>query len=332
LQSSDDRVAVLIDFRYHIVSLIAVFLALALGLFLGSTTLQSTVTRNLHHQANTVIANNKRLIASNDQLGTQLKDEKKYTAAVLPYAVEDRLAGNTIAVISAPGVDSGTRKDLENALTLASGTVVADVQLQPSFLDPTQDTELGTLAGEIALPGHTLPRANGATQLSAVLAAALATRPGRPSPARGKVTQALSAMADGKFISISGSTPTRPADLGIVLVPASGSDPATAATTAQNAILLSLARDLRANTTATVLAGPTAADGGDAGALSAAVSNAVLAKSVSIVHLDPSSVQAEDESAGLIAVVLALAGTPPPPVGEYGLGQDPPLPVASATP
>jgi hypothetical protein len=32
----------MIDFRYHIVSIVAVFLALALGLFLGSTTLQST--------------------------------------------------------------------------------------------------------------------------------------------------------------------------------------------------------------------------------------------------------------------------------------------------
>ena len=44
----------MIDFRYHIVSIVAVFLALALGLFLGSTTLQSTVTRNLDRQANRV--------------------------------------------------------------------------------------------------------------------------------------------------------------------------------------------------------------------------------------------------------------------------------------
>jgi len=41
----------MIDFRYHIVSIVAVFLALALGLFLGSTTLQSTVTDNLSKQA-----------------------------------------------------------------------------------------------------------------------------------------------------------------------------------------------------------------------------------------------------------------------------------------
>lgn len=320
----------MIDFRYHVVSLVAVFLALALGLFLGSTTLQSAVTRNLHSQANRVIASNHKLTADNDQFKAQLNAEKHFTAAVEPYAVEGRLAGDTIAVISEPGVDSGTRKDLENTLALAGGTVVADVQLQPSFLDPTQDTELGTLASEIVLPGRTLPHANGATQLSSVLASALATRPGRQVPARGKVTQALSAMADGKFISISGVAPTRPADLGIVLVAPSGSGPATAATTAQNAIMLGLTRDLRANTDGTVLAGPTPVEG-DAGAMTAALANAVLAKSVSIVYLDPSSVAPGDEAAGRIAVVLALTGTPPT-VGQYGLGQKTPLPVASPTP
>jgi hypothetical protein len=322
----------LIDFRYHIVSLVAVFLALALGLFLGSTTLQSTVTGNLHHQAQLVIGENHDLTATNDQLGGQVKAEKQFTSAIEPYAVENRLAGNTVAIISGPGVDGGTRKDLETTLGLAGATVVADVQLEPSFLDPTQDTELGTLAGELVLPGHTLPRANGATQLSSVLASALAARPGRPTPARSKVTQALGAMTDGKFIHISGSDPTRPAELGIVLVAAADASSVTAQTNAADAIMVSLTRDLRSSTTATVLAGPTPADGGDAGAVSVARTNAVLAKSVSIVHLDPSSVRTGDEAAGRIAVVLALAGTPPPPVGEYGLGQHPPVPAPATTP
>ena len=37
----------MIDFRYHVVSIVAVFLALALGLFLGSTTLQGRVFDDL---------------------------------------------------------------------------------------------------------------------------------------------------------------------------------------------------------------------------------------------------------------------------------------------
>ena len=61
------------------------------------------------------------------------------------------------------------------------------------------------LASEIVLPGHTLParQRRNAAQLGP------RERAGDPpgsarAPRRGKVTQALSAMADGKFISISG--------------------------------------------------------------------------------------------------------------------------------
>ncbi|MBV9097022.1 MAG: copper transporter, partial [Frankiaceae bacterium] len=37
----------MIDFRYHVVSILAVFLALALGLFLGGTTLQGYVFQDV---------------------------------------------------------------------------------------------------------------------------------------------------------------------------------------------------------------------------------------------------------------------------------------------
>ena len=56
--------------------------------------------------------------------------------------------------------------------------------------------------------------------------------------------------------------------------------------------MLGLTRDLRANTTATGAGRSDPGDGGDAGAMTAALANAVLAKSVSIVYLDPSSVRA----------------------------------------
>ena len=42
----------MIDFRYHVVSIVAVLLALALGLFLGSTTLQGRVFDDLKGRAN----------------------------------------------------------------------------------------------------------------------------------------------------------------------------------------------------------------------------------------------------------------------------------------
>lgn len=322
----------MIDFRYHIVSIVAVFLALALGLFLGSTTLQSTVTRNLHHQADTVTNRNRSLNAANKLLGHQLSAEQEFTAATEPYAVADRLPGETVALVVAPGVDGSLVKSLTATLQLAGATVNAEVALQPAYLDPTQDTALGELALNLALPQHPLPRGNGATQVSSVLANVLLDRPGRRLVARSRVNAALSALSAAKVISVTGGPPVRPASLAVLLLPPASVGSTEAAVKAQNAILLSLAGDLRAASTATVVAGPSPVPGVSGDALSAVQADQTLTTSMSTVTIDSNTDNGHDPAAGRIAIVLALAAAPTGTFGSYGLGSTPPLPSASPTP
>jgi Copper transport outer membrane protein, MctB len=319
-----------IDFRYHIVSLIAVFLALALGLFLGSTTLQSTVTRNLHHQADAVTSRNRSLNAKNLVLSTQFKAEKALTAAVEPYAVSGRLTGDTVALVSAPGVDSKARKAVATTLVLAGATVSADIQLQPSYLDPTQDAELGALATELSLPGHALPPGNGSTEVSSELAAALVARPGHHAVSRSRVAAALNALSDGKFLSFSGSPPTHPASLAVMLVAPATAGVSTTTAQAQATAVLTIATDLRASSTGVVIAGPAPEAGATDGALAAARADSALSKTVSTVNLD--SGNGDDPTAGRIAIVLALAAPPSGQPGAYGLGESPTLPTPAASP
>ncbi|HWB66073.1 MAG TPA: copper transporter, partial [Mycobacteriales bacterium] len=77
----------MIDFRYHVVSIIAVFLALALGLVLGSTTLQGTVTHNLSKQAARVTAENRADERKIDDLEASLSNEEAFTAATESHVV-----------------------------------------------------------------------------------------------------------------------------------------------------------------------------------------------------------------------------------------------------
>jgi hypothetical protein len=315
-----------IDFRYHIVSIVAVFLALALGLFLGSTTLQSTVTHNLHHQADVVTGRNKALRAVNNQLSTSLGHEQQFTASSEPYMLANRLTGASVALVSAPGVDGKTRKDVSTALQEAGATVSADVALQPSYVDPTQDAELGQLANELA-PRHRL-KGSGATRVSSELAAALVVRPGHRALARSRLQTDLSALSAGKFININGQLPAHQATLAVMLL-APPSTTTLAVQQAQDAILLRLASDLRSATTGAVLAGPDPVPGSSVDTLTAAQADGSLSKTTSIVTLDTGG---NDPAAGRIAIVLALANAPAGITGVYGLGQDPPLPSASPTP
>jgi hypothetical protein len=318
----------LIDFRYHIVSLIAVFLALALGLFLGSTTLQSTVTHNLQKQADRVTSENKTLSGKLSDATTQLQHERAFIASIDGYAVANRLPGASVALVSSPGVSSDDRAAFTAALVAAGAEVTADVQLQSAYLDPTQDSELGGLAEQLRLPGHKLPTANGSTEISAELAAVLAERPGHKSVSRSHTESTLSALSDGKFISVSGNPPTHAATLGLMLVPAPSSSLSQASAQGQNAILLALASQLRKVTTNLVIAGPTQTPPVANGALAAVTADPTLSKSVSTVDLGNED---QDGAAGRLAVVMALADLSGKP-GSFGLGESPPVPSASPAP
>jgi hypothetical protein len=313
-----------IDFRYHIVSLVAVFLALALGLFLGSTTLQSTVTHSLRQQANHVTAENQVLETEHDQLTAELSAARAFDNAVLPYGVGDRLAGLSVAVVSAPGVSSSVRTAMISAIGTAGATVTADVRLQSGYLDPTQDAQLGQLAAQLA-QGRPLPAANGATQAGAELARALVSRPGASVPSAHRIELILTTLSAGKMISVSGALPVHPADLALLLVPLGAAPDSTAVAIQQNADLVGLVRQLRDGSSGVVVAAPTAQDGQNAGALAAIRQNGTVSRLVSTVDGD-------DTAVGQIAAVLALAAAPGGTVGRFGPDETPPLPTSSSAP
>jgi hypothetical protein len=212
---------------------------------------------------------------------------------------------------------------------MAGASVTADVQLQPAYLDPTQDAELGGLAAQLRLPGRTLPSGNGSTQASAELAEVLATRPGRTPVSRANVEATLSALSAGKFISLAGNPPTHAATLTVLLAPAPSPSVSAPNTLTQSTILLRLAAQLRASSTGMVLAGHTTTPPVAGGVLAAAKADALLSKSVSTVDLGDDTA---DPAAGRIAIVLALANTSSGKPGSYGLGQNPPVPTPTASP
>ncbi len=316
----------MIDFRYHIVSIVAVFLALALGLFLGSTTLQSAVTHNLKHQANSVLSDNRRLNVANHQLSGRNGALTTFTAAVEPYAVAGRLAGRTVALVSAPGVDGSVRRNLTTTLTEAGATVVADVGLNSTFLDSSQDAELGQLARELSR-GQTLPRQNGAIQAGYVFAHTLLARPASLPATQARLASVLSTFSAGKMLSVAGPLPTRTAEYAVMLVPAGAATDATpATTTGQDSVLITLAKQLRASAAGVVLAGPTIDPNRTGGTLDVARADPTLPKTVT-------TVDAVDSPAGRIATVIALAAASSGRVGAFGLApHDAPVLSPSPTP
>ena len=83
----------MIDFRYHLVSLIAVFLAVALGIVIGTTALNQPILADLENQVGALTQDKRDLEDSNQVLQAQLDTGDAFEEAVAPALVAGSLAG-----------------------------------------------------------------------------------------------------------------------------------------------------------------------------------------------------------------------------------------------
>jgi Copper transport outer membrane protein, MctB len=312
-----------IDFRYHVVSIVAVFLALALGLFIGGTSLRGKFANDISKRTTQVFNTNKKLQSENSSLQGNVRDEQRFETALGPLVLTNALAGDSVVVVSAPGVDGGTRTDIVNALTTAGATVSGDVRLQDALLDPEQATFLDTLTARLSVPGHDVSSGTGPQRAMQLLADVLGVRPqSTPVPAAA-AARVLAGFADGNLLTVNGGV-AHSASLAVLIAPPPPSgtpDPKTVQ--AQDALLLDLARDLDRSAVGAVIAGPIAA--ADTGLLKAA-------RSDKDVTADVSTVDGADVPRGVITTVLALAEQAKGGVGSYGTRSGARAPLPSPSP
>ena len=88
----------MIDFRYHLVSIIAVFLALAVGLVVGSTALSGKAEEALKVAQRNALANNKTLQQDKSALSNQVSADQAFA-----QAASQRLIGGLLAGEGRPG-------------------------------------------------------------------------------------------------------------------------------------------------------------------------------------------------------------------------------------
>jgi Copper transport outer membrane protein, MctB len=111
------------DFRYHALSLVAVFLALAIGILLGATIGNSVVSdadKGLRSSLRQDVVN-----ARNEasQARSQLNQRDKVIAASLPMLVQGELSGQRIAIIATGSLPSEVESKVRQTVEIAGGTV-----------------------------------------------------------------------------------------------------------------------------------------------------------------------------------------------------------------
>lgn len=253
----------MIDFRYHLVSIVAVFLALTVGLVLGSTALRGTTASVL----DTTTANLQQELGAyrsqNGQLRKQANADQSFAQAAEPQLIAHLLQGRRVVLVDAPGAPGQVVNGLVAVLREAGATVTGQVQLQPKFFDtsPATQQDLGQLAQRLAPTGMTLPGGTNQARASKVLASAILDSGGAAGAggsARAGAAGILPGFAAGGYLTVSGKPGDR-ATLAVVTTPAS--PPKPHGSNAASQALVTLAQRLRQTGQGVVVAGSAAGSG-----------------------------------------------------------------------
>ena len=147
----------IIDFKYHIASLVAVFLALGIGILIGSTMLgtsiietQKQLTDNLDQQMQVLREQNKAVDTRSNNLETNNNILKEFGESVLPVLVENRLIGQKIAIIQTNNLSLPNNlktvlqtagAEINSVTTIIDGFDLSDDKLLPNTLNLTPETD-----------------------------------------------------------------------------------------------------------------------------------------------------------------------------------------------
>ncbi len=301
----------MVDFRYHLVSIIAVFLALAIGIVIGTTALNGALLDNLKGSISTLSTDKRGLESTINGLRQQTSSDEQLADRIGAAAVAGRLAGTRVVLVDAPNVSPGTSEGLVPLLEAAGATVTGTVRLRPDLLDPTKATVVDAVVARVAPAGLDLSGSEPVERAATELAAALIRPADGVGIASGEAEVVLSGLQDQDLVDLTSTVQPR-ADLAVVVTgdPVSSTDPTVPDARAR--ALLSFAAALDAAGAGAVVAGPLTATA-DGGAVKALRQDGGLSERVS-------SVDGADRPPGRIAVVYALREQQQGGSGRYGSG------------
>ena len=297
----------MIDFRYHLVSLISVFLALAVGVVLGAGPLQNSLGTALNDQVTALRENRNATQAKLEQTETAVNERDSYITQAASGLLPGTLASKNVAMVLLPDAKAEDADAIAAQLKNAGATVTGRVSLTSTWVDLSRENYRSTFSGQVQghLDSTTSKDANG------ILGEALAKALTANDDSSRVLMDMLSVTADKSgtpFVSVD-STPTAAAEMIVVVGPrpqaSSGKGATVEATPGQDPKAWAKALEGTAGRAPTVVVG--SADGDDG--------------VVSIIRSEKAKVTTVDsvgQIAASVSTPLALASTRAGTIGHYG--------------
>ncbi|MGB4647320.1 MAG: copper transporter [Arcanobacterium sp.] len=139
----------MVEFRYHILTIGAIFLALAVGIILGAGPLQDSIVRALNSQVESLSDTNAELKAENIMLAEENARHNEAIEAIAPFLTEGALADREIGIVILPGSTEEAVQSVRQRLADAGAQVNVEVSLAEGWSSETAATARDELAEQL---------------------------------------------------------------------------------------------------------------------------------------------------------------------------------------
>ncbi|MGZ8770746.1 MAG: copper transporter [Aeromicrobium sp.] len=286
----------MINFRYHLVSIAAIFLALAAGVALGSGPLDDA--KNIVGDNGKDNVNASAVVAQKSDLAGFESAYAKQTGSPL---VAGKLKGQSIVVFTLPGTRSDQVRDLKSTVTSGGAKVTGEVALNPKLLD-SASRQFAEGVTQQASKGVKGVATSGDSYLRIGSALGRAFLAKETTQVDGPASTIVAAFVEGDLISLT----SKPAELATIALVVAGPG---SADQGQGDIMAQMAVGFDTQARGVLLAGPSASskDGGFVQVLS----SSDAARRVSTIDVI-------DSAAGRWVAVLVAAREIDDKAGSYG--------------
>ncbi len=124
----------MINFRFHLISLVAVFLALAIGILVGTTVLDRAIVDTLRNQIEVAENNSIQRRIENDRLTDELNQQNSQSVSLAGHAVRGYLSGQNIYVFTIGNVSDTARVEILELASVADARKSGVIRFQNEFI------------------------------------------------------------------------------------------------------------------------------------------------------------------------------------------------------
>lgn len=302
----------MITLRHHVISLAAVFVALAIGVVLGSGAFSGTTVTGLRGDKGDLEKQISTLTDEQTALNERLSAAGEFDSQIAGRVVRGALNGKSVVLFSTPDAQADDVDAVSKLIGQAGGTVTGTIALTTEFVEANSAEKLRAVVNSPILPAG--------TQLSTTLVdqgsqagdllgiALLINRDPKIVPVADEPRDAvLSALRDTGFLTY--NKRFVPSNTAVIVTGGALADNAGN----QGATMARFAAAMAPRGSGTVLAGR---DGSATGVSAVAVTRSEAAMADAVTTVDDIGTES-GRITSVLALQVLIAGAPP---GKYGVG------------